>query len=205
MADKIERAETSEESRKSIRLTVNGDLYELTTGDDIPTPARQSRACWGPHEPRGTVPYDVYPWDRLVYTLREKLGLTGTKLSCDRGACGACSVLVDGKLALSCLLLTVDCDGKRITTIEGLVDPISGALHPIQEAFVENNGAQCGYCTPGMIVTTKALLDGNPDPTAEDVKWALGGNICRCGNYRSISKSVLAAAEKMKLRAGRTR
>jgi aerobic-type carbon monoxide dehydrogenase small subunit (CoxS/CutS family) len=189
MADKIERAGNSEESTQLIRLTVNGELYELTTGDDV--------------EPRGALSYDVYPWDRLVHTLRENLGLTGTKLSCDRGACGACSVLVDGKLALSCLLLTVDCDGKTITTIEGLADPSDGELHPIQEAFMENHGAQCGFCTPGMIMATKALLEGNSDPTEEDVKWALGGNICRCGNYRSISKSVLAAAEKM--RAERTK
>ena len=174
---------------KMIRLIVNGELYELTTSDDV--------------EPWGVLSYDVYPWDRLVHTLREKLGLTGTKLSCDRGACGACSVLVDGKQALSCLLLTVDCDGKRITTIEGLAEPINGALHPIQEAFIENHGAQCGFCTPGMIMATKALLEGNLDPTEEEVKWALGGNICRCGNYRSISKSVLAAAEKM--RAERTK
>jgi carbon-monoxide dehydrogenase small subunit len=184
MADKMKRAGEAEDSRKLIRLTVNGVLYELTTGDEI-------------EPPPGVLAYDVYPWDRLVHTLREKLGLTGTKLSCDRGACGACSVLVEGKLALSCLLLTVDCDGKRITTIEGLADPTHEALHPIQEAFVENNGAQCGYCTPGMIVATKALLEGNPDPTEAEVKWALGGNICRCGNYRSISKSVLAAAQKM--------
>jgi len=190
MADKLERAGNLKESTKLIRLTVNGQLYELTTGDDV--------------EPAGAPSYDVYPWDRLVYTLRERLGLTGTKLSCDRGACGACSVLLDGKLALSCLLLTVDCDGKSITTIEGLADPLSGALHPIQEAFVENNGAQCGYCTPGMIVAAKALLDENSSPTVEDVKWALGGNICRCGNYRSISQSVLAAAEKTKTRAERT-
>jgi carbon-monoxide dehydrogenase small subunit len=168
---------------ETIKLTVNGKQYELTTGDDI--------------EPWESPSYDVYPWDRLLDTLREKLGLTGTKSSCDRGACGACSVLIDGRLALSCLVLTVDCNGREITTIEGLCDPKTGILHPIQEAFLENNGAQCGYCTPGMIIATKALLDQNPNPTEEDVKWALAGNICRCGNYNLIAKSVVAAAGKM--------
>jgi len=174
----------SKEPGDTIELTVNGKQYILTTGDDI--------------EPWESLSYDVYPWDTLLHTLREKLGLTGTKSSCESGACGACSVLINGKLALSCLVLTVDCDGKEITTIEGLSDPVTGKLHPIQEAFVENNGAQCGFCTPGMIIATKALLDENPDPTEEDIKWALSGNICRCGNYNLITKSVLAAAEKMR-------
>jgi carbon-monoxide dehydrogenase small subunit len=171
------------ESMETIRLTVNGKRYELTTGDDI--------------EPWESLSYDVYPWDTLLHTLREKLGLTGTRSSCERGACGACSVLIDGKLALSCLVLTAGCDGKEITTIEGLSDPVTGELHPIQEAFIENNAAQCGFCTSGMILATKALLDSKPDPTQEDVKWALAGNICRCGNYNLITKSVVAAAEKM--------
>jgi carbon-monoxide dehydrogenase small subunit len=174
----------SKEPGDTIELTVNGKQYILTTGDDI--------------EPWESLSYDVYPWDTLLHTLREKLGLTGTKSSCESGACGACSVLINGKLALSCLVLTVDCDGKEITTIEGLSDPVTGKLHPIQEAFVENNGAQCGFCTPGMIIATKALLDENHDPTEEDIKWALSGNICRCGNYNLITKSVLAAAEKMR-------
>ncbi|HTY62565.1 MAG TPA: (2Fe-2S)-binding protein [Acidobacteriota bacterium] len=172
------------ESVETIKLTINGTHYELTTGDDI--------------EPWESLSYDVYPWDKLLHTLREKLGLTGTKSSCDRGACGACSVLIDGRLALSCLVLTVDCNGKEITTIEGLSDPVTGKLHPVQEAFIENNAAQCGFCTPGMIIATKALLDRNPDPAEKDVKWALAGNICRCGNYSLISQSVMAAAEKMR-------
>jgi carbon-monoxide dehydrogenase small subunit len=171
------------QTMETIKLTVNGKQYALTTGDDI--------------EPWESPSYDVYPWDKLIHTLREKLGLTGTKSSCDRGACGACSVLIDGRLALSCMVLTVDCDGKEITTIEGLSDPITGTLSPIQEAFIENNGAQCGFCTPGMIMATKAFLDKNPDPTEEDVKWALAGNVCRCGNYNLIAKSVVSAAEKM--------
>lgn len=184
MTKKNQGAANTKESRETIRLTVNGKQYELTTGDDI--------------EPWESLSYDVYPWDMLLYTLREKMGLTGTKSSCDRGACGACSVLIDGRLALACMVLTADCDGKAIDTIEGLSDPITGKLHPIQEAFIENNAAQCGFCTPGMIMATKALLDKKRHPTGEDVKWALGGNICRCGNYNLISKSVLAAAEKMR-------
>jgi carbon-monoxide dehydrogenase small subunit len=174
-------------SGDTLKFSVNGKQYELTTGDDT--------------EPWESLSYDVYPWDTLLHTLREKLGLTGTKSSCDRGACGSCSVLVNGKLALSCSLLTIDCDGKEITTIEGLSNPVTGELHPIQEAFIENNGAQCGFCTPGMIIAAKALLDENPDPDEEDIKWALSGNICRCGNYNLITKSVLAAAEKMRKEA----
>ena len=175
-----------EASGVTIKITVNGRPYELTTGDD--TESWEYPA------------YDVYPRDTLLYTLREKLGLTGTKSSCDSGECGACTVLIDGKLALSCLVLTVDCDGKEVTTIEGMSDPATGELHPIQEAFVENNGAQCGFCTPGMIIAAKVLLDENPNPTREDIKWALSGNICRCGNYNLITKSVLAAAEKIQER-----
>lgn len=179
-----QKAVTREKPRDTIRLTVNGIKYEFTFGDDV--------VPWESHS------YDVYPWDMLISTLREKLSLTGTKLSCDRGACGTCSVLINGKLALSCMVLTADCDGKEITTIEGLSDPVSGKLHPIQEAFIENNGAQCGFCTPGMIMASKVLLDHNPDPSKEDIKWALAGNICRCGNYNLITKSVLSAAGKMR-------
>ena len=184
MVKKSRRAASTKKHIETIMLTVNDKRYELTTGDDI--------------EPWESLSYDVYPWDKLVHTLREKLGLTGTKSSCDRGACGACSVLIDGRLALSCMVLTADCDGKEITTIEGLSDPATGKLHPVQEAFLENNAAQCGFCTPGMIMATKAFLDKNSNPTEEDVKWALAGNICRCGNYRLISQSVLAAAVRMR-------
>lgn len=169
--------------KDTIKLTVNGKMYKFTVGDDLESGQLHS--------------YDVYPWDTLVETLRGKLGLKGTKVSCDSGACGACTVLMNGKLTLSCMKLTVDCDGAEITTIEGLSDPATGELHPIQQAFIENNGTQCGFCAPGMVLASKALLDRNPNPTKEDVKWALAGNICRCGNYNLITKSVLAAAEKI--------
>jgi carbon-monoxide dehydrogenase small subunit len=169
--------------KDAIKLTVNGKTHEFTVGDGL--------------EPRWPRSRDVYPWDVLAETLRGKLGLKGTKVSCDGGACGACAVLMNGKLILSCMKLTVDCDGAEITTIEGLSDAATGALHPVQQAFIENNGTQCGFCAPGMVLASKALLDGNPDPTKEDVKRALAGNICRCGNYNLITKSVLAAAEKI--------
>lgn len=168
--------------RSIIVLTVNGKKYKLTFGDDV--------------EPWETPAYDVYPWDTLAWTIREKLHLKGTKLTCGRGSCGSCSVIMDGKLVLSCIILTADCDGKEIITIEGLGTPED--LHPIQEAFIENNAAQCGMCTPGMIMAAKALLDKNPDPTLNDIKTGLSGNLCRCGNYPSIAQSVLSAAQKMK-------
>lgn len=143
----------------------------------------------------------VWPTDTLADTLRERLGLTGTKIVCNEGECGACSVLLDGNPVLSCLTLAIECVGKDIVTIEGLVDETTGELHPIQQAFVEHSGMQCGSCTPGMIITSKALLDKNPNPTADDVRQALAGNLCRCGNYNRITYSVLAAAEMMEKKA----
>jgi carbon-monoxide dehydrogenase small subunit len=140
----------------------------------------------------------VGPTETLADTLREKLGLTGTKIMCNEGECGTCSVLIDGKPILSCLTLAIECAGKDILTIEGLVDSTTGELHPIQQAFVEHTGMQCGVCTSGMILTAKALLDENPNPAADDVREALAGNLCRCGTYNRITKSVLAAAEIMK-------
>jgi len=134
----------------------------------------------------------------LAEVLREELGLTGTKMMCNEGECGACTVLINGKPMLSCMTLAADAQNKDILTIEGLADPVTGRLHPIQKAFVERSGMQCGVCTPGMILTAKAFLDENPDPTEEDVRRALSGNLCRCGNYRRITECVLDAAEKMK-------
>jgi carbon-monoxide dehydrogenase small subunit len=134
------------------------------------------------------------PVETLADVLREKLGLTGTKIMCDEGACGSCTVLVDGLPKLSCLMLAIECEGKRIVTIEGLADPETGELHPVQKAFVEHSGMQCGMCTPGMILTAKALLDENRSPTEDEVREALAGNLCRCGNYKRITECVLAAA-----------
>ena len=141
---------------------------------------------------------DVKPYWSLLYVLREKLGLSGVKYGCGGGECGACTVLINGKPMLSCMTLAIDAQHKDILTIEGLADPVTGRLHPIQRAFVEHSGMQCGVCTPGMILTAKALLDEKPDPTEEDVRSALSGNLCRCGNYRRITECVLDAATKMR-------
>ncbi len=140
----------------------------------------------------------VWPTETLVDTLREKLGLTGTRIMCNAGECGACTLLIDGKPMLSCLMLAIECEGKDILTIEGLANSASGELHPIQTTFVEKSGMQCGVCTPGMMLTGKALLDENPEPTEDEVREALAGNLCRCGNYRRITECILAAAEMMK-------
>ncbi|MDP2917403.1 MAG: (2Fe-2S)-binding protein [Dehalococcoidia bacterium] len=134
----------------------------------------------------------------LAEVLREGLGLTGTKLMCNEGECGACTVLINSRPVLSCMTLAADAENKKIMTIEGMADLQTGALHPIQQAFVDRSGMQCGVCTPGMILTAKALLDDNPSPTEDDVRNALSGNLCRCGNYRRITESVLLAARRMK-------
>ncbi|MGC8660817.1 MAG: (2Fe-2S)-binding protein [Desulfomonilaceae bacterium] len=131
----------------------------------------------------------------LLYMLREKLGLTGTKEGCGRGECGACTVLVDGLAVNSCLYFAVEADGKQVLTIEGLAAE-DGSLHPLQKAFVENGGIQCGFCTPGMILSAKALLDENPHPTEAEIKQALAGNLCRCTGYVQIIESVEAVIDK---------
>jgi carbon-monoxide dehydrogenase small subunit len=144
--------------------------------------------------------YEVRPrvTATLADVLREELGLTGTKIMCNEGECGACTVLINGKPMLSCMMLAIDAQNKDILTIEGLADPVRGDLHPIQKAFVDHSGMQCGVCTPGMILTAKALLDENPGPNEDDVRRALSGNLCRCGNYRRITECVLSAAEMLK-------
>lgn len=137
----------------------------------------------------------VQDQERLAETLRYKLGLTGTKFGCDRAMCGACTVLVDGDPIYSCSYFTRDAVGKEIETVEGLEQ--NGELHPIQAAFRDNLGGQCAFCTPGMEMSAKALLEANPDPSREEVKQGLSGNLCRCGNYENEIKSVLDAAERM--------
>jgi len=126
----------------------------------------------------------------LAHTLRETLGLTGTKVSCDRGACGCCTVLLDGKAVLSCMLLTVDCEGKAVTTVEGLADPETGALDPLQQAFIDHTAFQCGFCTPGILMSAKALLLEKPTPDVEEVKEALSGNFCRCITHYHVLEAV---------------
>jgi aerobic-type carbon monoxide dehydrogenase small subunit (CoxS/CutS family) len=137
----------------------------------------------------------VEPHLTLVEVLRDKLGLTGTKKSCNEGECGACTVLMEGKPVASCLVLAMDSQNKSITTIEGLAEGEN--LHPLQIAFVRFGGIQCGYCTPGMIMSAKALLDNNADPTPLEVREAISGNLCRCTGYQQIVDSVMEAAKTM--------
>ena len=153
-------------STVNVRLTVNGTEHEL----------------------------DVEPRLLLVHALRDKLGLTGTHVGCDTSNCGACTVHLDGEAVKSCTVLAVQAEGAEITTIEGL--GTEDNLHPMQEAFWNNHGLQCGYCTPGMIMSASALLARNPHPTEEEVRYGLEGNLCRCTGYHNIVKSVLDAASK---------
>jgi carbon-monoxide dehydrogenase small subunit len=142
---------------------------------------------------------EVEPRLLLVHFLREKLRLTGTHIGCDTTHCGACTVLVEGTPVKSCTMLAVQAEGQQVTTVEGLLT--AGALHPIQAAFKEEHGLQCGFCTPGMMLTSVALLKDNPDPTDDDIRWALSGNICRCTGYMNIVKAVKSAAVQMKAAA----
>ena len=136
---------------------------------------------------------DVEPRVLLVHYLRDTLGLTGTNVGCDTSSCGACTVLLDGESVKACTVLAVQADGHEVTTIEGLA-PAGDGLHPMQQAFHEEHGLQCGYCTPGMIMAAVSLLEENPSPTEEEVRLGLEGNLCRCTGYHNIVKSVLAAA-----------
>jgi carbon-monoxide dehydrogenase small subunit len=142
---------------------------------------------------------EVEPRLLLAHLLRQAFHLTGTHTGCDTTNCGACTVLYDGTPVKSCTMFAVQADGHEVTTVEGLAT--ASALHPIQEGFKDEHGLQCGFCTPGMMLATKALLDENPDPTEDDVRWALSGNICRCTGYQNIVKSVLWAAEKLRAQA----
>jgi carbon-monoxide dehydrogenase small subunit len=150
--------------KQAIALKVNGDTHEVL----------------------------ISPNQTLLEVLREKLGFTGTKRGCDLGACGACTVLLDGEAYLSCLMLAVDAVGKEITTIEGLSE--GGDLHPLQKSFVEVGGLQCGFCTPGIIMTAKAILDEDPKPTEQSIKKKRAGNLCRCTGYKKVVEAVTHAA-----------
>jgi len=142
-----------------------------------------------------TYKIEIPPWRTLLEALRDGLNLTGTKQSCAEGHCGACTVIVDGEAVNSCLMLAVEAGGKDIQTIEGLSS--GGELHPIQEKFVTHGAVQCGFCTPGMIMATKAFLEENPNPQEEDIKEALAGHLCRCTGYVQIIEAVVAAAGQM--------
>jgi carbon-monoxide dehydrogenase small subunit len=143
---------------------------------------------------------EVEPRTLLVHFLRDHLGLTGTHVGCDTSQCGACVITVDGKTTKSCTLLAVQADGSEVQTIEGLAE--DGVYHPVQEGFWEEHGLQCGYCTPGMIMSSVSLLKRNPNPTEAEIRHELEGNICRCTGYENIVKSVQYAAEKLRANAG---
>ncbi len=138
---------------------------------------------------------DVEDRTLLVHFIRETLELTGTHVGCDTTSCGACTVLLDGTPVKSCTLFAVQADGREITTVEGLMS--NGTLHPIQAAFKEEHGLQCGFCTPGMMLTGKALLEQNASPTDDEVRWAISGNLCRCTGYMNIVKAIQAAGQTM--------
>lgn len=152
---------------KQIRLIVNGKSYEVS----------------------------IQPWRTLLEVIREDLKLTGTKEGCGLGECGACTVILDGRTVNSCLVLAAEADGKQIATIEGLAE--GDQLHPIQQAFVERGGLQCGFCTPGMIMSAKALLEETPSPSEGEIRRGIAGNFCRCTGYTKIMESIEAAAKRM--------
>jgi len=139
---------------------------------------------------------DVEPRTLLVYFIREHLDLTGTNVGCDTSSCGACTVHLDGEAVKSCTMLAVQADGRSVTTIEGMADD-EGPMHPLQDAFHRNHGLQCGYCTPGMIMAASSFLQENPNPTEEEVRESLEGNLCRCTGYQNIVASILDAAGQM--------
>jgi carbon-monoxide dehydrogenase small subunit len=141
-------------------------------------------------------PVSFAPYKTLLEVLREDLGLTGTKHGCELGECGACTVLLDGEPVLACLVLALECEGRRIETIEGLAR--GSQLHPLQAAFADLGGSQCGYCTPGVIMTAKALLDKNPGATKEEIKEATAGNLCRCTGYLQITEAIERAAGELR-------
>ena len=140
--------------------------------------------------------FEVEPRTLLVHLIREHANLTGTHIGCDTSSCGACTLLIDGKSAKSCTILAVQANGKEITTVEGLAT--AEGVHPIQEGFKENHGLHCGFCTPGMMLRAIELLEKNPDPTEEEIRWGISGNLCRCTGYNNIVKAIQYAGAKMR-------
>jgi aerobic-type carbon monoxide dehydrogenase small subunit (CoxS/CutS family) len=161
--------------RETIRLTINDVVQEFEIGDHV---------------------YQVTPYETLAQTLRETLGLKGTKTGCNQGACGSCTVLMDGIPVLSCMLLTIECDGKQVTTIEGLHDQTTGKLDEIQQAFIDHTAFQCGFCTPGIIMAARALLNKNPTAREAEIKEALSGHYCRCISHYHVVEALQTVAGK---------
>ena len=205
MSDEVkERDEGSGLSRRDF-LKVSGISLSvpLIIGHRVINVAGQEVKLFGP----GKVPIslsingkkysaEVEPRVTLLEALRHELDLTGAKRVCDRGTCGACTVIIDGKPAYSCSVLAIEAQGRAITTVEGLAQ--GDKLHPVQQAFIDNDGQQCGFCTPGFVVACKAFLDKNPNPTPEQVQKGLGGNLCRCGTYIGVRAAVFQAAKAQK-------
>jgi carbon-monoxide dehydrogenase small subunit len=173
-ANKVNSPTNRMPGTRKVGFTVNGKYHQFQVGNE---------------------PHEISPAHTLSRTLRETLGLMGTKVSCDMGACGCCTVIMDGRAVLSCKVLTVECDGKTITTIEGLRNSETGELDPLQQSFIDHTAFQCGYCTPGMIMTARAFLNENPHPTEEEVKEALSGNFCRCISHYQVIRAIMSVAE----------
>ena len=163
---------------KLVHIAINGEQYEFLIST---------------RKINGAIP----PEETLATTLRERLNLTGTKIACGEGACGACTVLLNNRAVSSCITLTVECDGKDVVTIEGLQDPITGELDPIQQAFIDYYAFQCGFCTPGIIMAAKGLFLKNPHPTRAEVEDALSGNMCRCISQYHALDAIMAVSEKL--------
>lgn len=188
-------------SKISRRQFVETTGAGLVVASSVPLAAQEAGHADAPLAPRTSIKLavngtehhiDVEDRWTLVEVLRDHLGLTGTKIGCDRGECGACTVLLDGKPVYSCSQLAVWADGRTVQTVEGLAR--GEHLHPLQEAFIEHDGPQCGYCTSGQLMSAKALLDRNPHPTEDEIRHAMTGNICRCSNYNRYVEAVLAAS-----------
>jgi xanthine dehydrogenase YagT iron-sulfur-binding subunit len=201
--DPEKRKRKSNFSRRGFLQGVGVTSGVLTTGVLESEAEAQSAKVVGPGEVPITLqingkPYkiSVEPRTTLLDTLRHRLDITAAKRVCDRGTCGACTVSVDGKAMYSCTVLAIDAQGRQIQTLEGLSQ--NGKAHPVSKAFVANDAQQCGYCTPGFVMAAKTFLDHNPNPTYEEVKAGLGGNLCRCGTYMGVRKAVLDAAKEMK-------
>jgi carbon-monoxide dehydrogenase small subunit len=168
----------------------------MSTPTLVPAPRLAERATLRLHVNGEETEVSMPTYKTLLEVLREELGLTGTKHGCELGECGACTVLLDDVPVLSCLVLALECQGRSVTTIEGLAAP--GQLHPLQQAFIDHGGAQCGYCTPGMLITGVDLLRRNPQPTQHEIRAAIAGNLCRCTGYQQICEAIteVAAASK---------
>ena len=162
-------------SHDILTLLVNGENHSLILGEGL---------------------HQVSTSHTLAYVLRERLGFTGTKISCDNGACGCCTVMLEGQAVLSCMLLAVECTGKAISTIEDLSNPSTGTIDPLQQSFIDHTAFQCGFCTPGIIMSAKALLNEDPSPSRDKVQAALAGNFCRCNSHYHVVDAVMAVAKK---------